>query len=184
MDRFVPLNSASVGDTHINADPGTGQEGALPDADGYQAIIEELAAAVEKDGTVLDSGDSTQLSQVLAFLKVAQTFTKAQRATITALASDAGSIAATLADSNDFSHTLAENTVLANPADIATAIGQKGNIHFTQPAAGTGPFTLGFGTYWKIVGALTEENDALDTLAYEVVSATEIRAAFVNKFGA
>lgn len=119
----------------------------------------------------------------LAKLAMAQTFTAAQRATITPVASAAGSIAITLADSNDFSHTLSENTVLANPPDIATAVGQKGNIHFTQPAAGSGPFTVGAGTYWKIIGAVTEENDALDTLAYEVVAADQIRAAWINKFG-
>lgn len=116
----------------------------------------------------------------VAHLNAPQTFTAAQRGTIAPLFSVAGAIAITLADANSFTHTLTENTVVADPADIATAVGQQGTLHFTQPAAGNGPFTVGFGPAWVVAGAFNEANDAKDSVAYEVVGPAEIRAVIVN----
>lgn len=90
-----------------------------------------------------------------------------------ALTSSGGSIAIDLADSN-FTHTLTENTVLANPTNLTP--GQSGRIKLTNHASS--PKTLAFGSYWLPVGgvvqSLTASNSAVDLLVYEVDSATTI----------
>jgi hypothetical protein len=103
-----------------------------------------------------------------------QSFSVAQRGTPTSLTSSSASIAVNLALSNNFSHTLTENTTLANPTNIVA--GQCGTIVFTQHASAAK--TLAFGSYWKFPGGtvptLTTTVGATDTLAYYVESATRI----------
>jgi hypothetical protein len=103
-----------------------------------------------------------------------QSFSVAQRGTPTSLTSSSASIAVNLALSNNFSHTLTENTTLANPTNIVA--GQCGTIVFTQHASAAK--TLAFGSYWKFPGGtvptLTTTVGATDTLAYYVESGTRI----------
>lgn len=96
------------------------------------------------------------------------TYTKAQRGAYVALVSAAASIAVDLSLSNNFSHTLTEDTELAAPSNVVA--GQAGVIHFTQDAAT--PRTLTFDSFWKFAGgsapSLTASVDAVDVLSYVV----------------
>jgi len=100
----------------------------------------------------------------------ANTWNKTQRGAVTALTSSAASIAINLADTNNFSHTLTENTTLAAPTNPVA--GQSGCIVFTQHASS--PKTLAFNSFWKFAGGtvptLTASNGAVDVLTYYVCS--------------
>ena len=100
-------------------------------------------------------------------LDTAQNWTKGQRGEITALTSSA-TITPNMADSNNFSVTLAHNASLANPTNLTA--GQSGSIFITQD--GTGSRTLAYGTQWDFVGGaaptLTTTAAAIDRLDYVV----------------
>jgi len=105
---------------------------------------------------------------------VVQTFTAAQRGSVTAL-TDAATIAVNFASSNFFSVTLNGNRTLANPSNIVA--GQSGAIFITQDAV-TGGRTLAYGTYWDFPGGITPTlstaTSAVDVLVYMVRSATSV----------
>jgi hypothetical protein len=111
-----------------------------------------------------------------------QTFTAGQRGEVTVLTSGA-TVNTNLADSNNFSLTLATNATLANPTNIVA--GQSGAIVITQDA--TGSRTLAYGSNWKFAGAtaptLTTTADAVDVLVYYVESSTRITSALINNVG-
>jgi hypothetical protein len=111
-----------------------------------------------------------------------QTFTAGQRGEVTVLTSGS-TVNTNLADSNNFSLTLATNATLANPTNIVA--GQSGVITITQDA--TGSRTLAYGSYWKFAGAtaptLTTTASAVDVLVYYVESSTRITAALINNVG-
>jgi len=111
-----------------------------------------------------------------------QTFTAGQRGEVTALTSGS-TVNTNLADSNNFSLTLATNATLANPTNIVA--GQSGVITITQDA--TGSRTLAYGSYWKFAGAtaptLTTTANAVDVLVYYVESSTRITASLINNVG-
>lgn len=100
----------------------------------------------------------------------ANTWTAAQRGGVTALTSTGASIAINLAATNNFSHTLTENTTLAAPSNPVA--GQSGVIHFTQHASA--PKTLAYSTFWKFpagtIPTLTATNGATDVLVYQVLT--------------
>ncbi len=110
------------------------------------------------------------------------TFTGAQLVTATVITSSSNSIATDFSANNNFTHTLTENTTLANPSNIVA--GQSGSIQFTNHASS--PKTLAYGTYFKFPGGtvptLTASNSACDTLFYNVRSATFIEANLVKGF--
>jgi hypothetical protein len=111
-----------------------------------------------------------------------QTFTAGQRGEVTVLTSGA-TVNTNLADSNNFSLTLATNATLANPTNIVA--GQSGAIVITQDA--TGSRTLAYGSNWKFAGetapTLTTTADAVDVLVYYVESSTRITSALINNVG-
>lgn len=119
-------------------------------------------------------------STTLAGVGVAQDYTAAQRGTAVALTSSSASISVDASLGNNFTHTLTENTTLANPSNLV--VGQSGVIVFTQHASS--PKTLAYGGYWKFPSGatptLTATNSAFDVLAYYVESATRITARMVN----
>jgi hypothetical protein len=80
----------------------------------------------------------------LACTSAANTWTGAQRGAYVALTSTAASIAIDLDDSNNFNHTLTENTTLAAPTNAVA--GQSGVIHFMQDA--TTAMSLAFDAFW------------------------------------
>jgi hypothetical protein len=115
-----------------------------------------------------------------AKLAVAQSFTKAQRVTPVSLTSSAGSIAVDFALSNNFSHTLTENTTLANPSNIVA--GQSGQITITQHASAAK--TLGFGSYWKSTDgstpAVSTTVSSVNLITYYVNNSTHITFSLIK----
>ena len=122
----------------------------------------------------LTSNAQTQLTSKAA-LATAQTFTAGQRGEVTALTS-AASVTIDLADSNNFSCTMAHNITFANPTNAVA--GQSGSIFLTQD--GTGSRTGSWGTNFDWAGGtaptLTTTAAAVDRIDYVVRSATSIQA--------
>jgi len=124
--------------------------------------------------STLSSNAQTQLAAKAA-LATAQTFTAGQRGEITALTS-ATTITIDMADSNNFSVTLAHNATFANPSNDTA--GQSGSIFITQD--GTGSRTASWGTDWEFAGGtaptLTTTAAAVDRIDYIIKSGTSIQA--------
>ena len=102
-------------------------------------------------------------------------FTAGQSGEITALTS-ATTITIDMADSNNFSVTLAHNATFANPSNDTA--GQAGSIFITQD--GTGSRTASWGTDWEFAGGtaptLTTTASATDRIDYVIRSGTSIQA--------
>ena len=111
----------------------------------------------------------------------AQTYTAAQRGTITTL-TDGATITPDFAASNNYTVTLGGNRTLANPSNLTA--GQSGSIFILQD--GTGSRTLAFGSYWDFAGAsaptLTTDALAVDRVDYIVRSTTSIHAVFTAAY--
>ena len=122
----------------------------------------------------LSSNAQTQLTSKAA-LATAQTFTAGQRGEVTALTS-ATTVTIDLADSNNFSCTMAHNITFANPTNAVA--GQSGSIFLTQD--GTGSRTGSWGANWDWAAGtaptLTTTAAAVDRIDYVVRSATSIQA--------
>jgi hypothetical protein len=114
-----------------------------------------------------------------AVTNVAQSFSAAQRGTISAL-TDGATITPNFALANNFSVTLGGNRTLANPTNLTA--GQHGVIVITQD--GTGSRTLAYGSYFKFPSGtaptLTTTASAVDVLAYYVESTTRITARLIG----
>lgn len=110
---------------------------------------------------------------------VAQSFTAAQRGSVSAL-TDGSTITPDFAVANNFSVTLGGNRTLANPTNLVA--GQSGVIKISQDA--TGSRTLAFGSYWDFAAGaaptLTTTASAVDILAYYVDSSTNITARLIG----
>ena len=110
-----------------------------------------------------------------ASLDTAQNWTKGQSGEITAL-TDGATITIDMADSNNFSVTLAGNRTFANPSNDTA--GQSGSIFITQD--GTGSRTASWGTDWEFAGGtaptLTTTAAASDRIDYVIKSGTSIQA--------
>jgi len=110
-----------------------------------------------------------------ALLGSAQTFTAGQRGEVTALTS-ATTVAIDLANSNNYSCTMAHNITFSNPTNAVA--GQSGSIFLTQD--GTGSRTGSWGANWDWAAGtaptLTTTAAAVDRIDYVVRSATSIQA--------
>ena len=110
-----------------------------------------------------------------ASVGTANTWTAGQRGEVTALTS-ATTITIDMADSNNFSVTLAHNATFANPSNDTA--GQSGSIFITQD--GTGSRTASWGTDWEFAGGtaptLTTTAAASDRIDYVIRSGTSIQA--------
>ncbi len=110
-----------------------------------------------------------------ALLGSAQTFTAGQRGEVTALTS-ATTVTIDLADSNNYSCTMAHNITFSNPTNAVA--GQSGSIFLTQD--GTGSRTGSWGANWDWAAGtaptLTTTAAAVDRIDYVVRSATSIQA--------
>lgn len=127
-----------------------------------------------------DVGTSVQAYDAdTAKTDVAQSFTAAQRGSISTLTDDA-TITPDFALANNFSVTLAGNRTLANPTNLTA--GQSGAIWITQD--GTGSRTLAYGSYWDFEGGaaptLSTAASARDCLVYAVQSTTQITAVLLK----
>lgn len=134
---------------------------------------------------LLESGDIGSTVQAYdadtAKTDLAQTFTKAQRGTITTL-TDGATITPDFAASNNYTVTLGGNRTLANPSNLTA--GQSGSIFIVQD--GTGSRTLAFGSYWDFASGtaptLTTDASAVDRVDYIVRSSTSIHAVFTAAY--
>lgn len=117
-------------------------------------------------------------SLTVAGININQSFTVAQRGTITAL-TDGATITIDLANANNFSVTLGGNRTFAAPTNQTA--GQSGVIVITQD--GTGGRTAAFNSVFKFPGGtaptLTTTANAVDVVAYYVESATRISARLI-----
>ena len=111
-----------------------------------------------------------------------QTFSKAQRGSITAL-TDAANISIDLNENNFYSVTLDGNRTLDNPTNVTP--GQSGCIFITQDAT-TGGRTLAFGSNYDFAGGtaptLSTGAGEVDVLSYVVRSSTSIICTLSNNF--
>ena len=111
----------------------------------------------------------------------AQTYTAAQRGTITTL-TDGATITPDFAASNNYTVTLAGNRTLANPSNLTA--GQSGAIFLVQDS--TGSRTASFGSYWDFPSGtaptLTTTASAVDLLVYVVRTTTSIHAQLLSNF--
>lgn len=158
-----------------------GAELAVNTADKKLYVKDGTGTVVELTGLkATDIGVSVQAYDAdTAKTDVAQSFTAAQRGSVSAL-TDGATITPDFAVANNFSVTLGGNRTLANPTNITA--GQSGVIVVTQD--GTGSRTLAFGSYWKFSNGtaptLTTTAAAVDVIAYYVESSTRITAKLVT----
>ena len=142
-------------------------------ADGFETTLAVTDPTADRTATLPDA------TGTVALLSLAQSYTAAQRGTISAL-TDGATITADLAVANNFSVTLGGNRTLANPSNQTA--GQSGCIWITQD--GTGSRTLAYGSQWDFTGGtaptLSTAAAAVDCLVYAVQSSTKITATLVT----
>ena len=140
----------------------------------------EIVYATDQDKLYVKEGSSLVSTQASvpadnAVTGTAQTFTAAQRGTITTLTSGA-TVTPDFAASNNYSLTLDQNLTIANPTNLTA--GQSGSIFLVQD--GTGSRTAAWGSYWDFAGGvapvLTTTASAVDRVDYVVRSSTSIHA--------
>ena len=148
----------------------------------YDADLTTLGAGGASARTFLGLAIGTDVQAYdadTAKTDVAQSFTAAQRGSVSAL-TDGATITPNFAVANNFSVTLGGNRTLANPTNLVA--GQSGVIKLTQDA--TGGRTLAFGSYWDFAAGtaptLTTTANAVDILAYYVDSTTNITARLIG----
>ena len=142
-------------------------------ADGFETTLAVTDPTADRTATLPDA------TGTVALLSLAQSFTAAQRGTISAL-TDGATITADFAVANNFSVTLGGLRTLANPSNQTA--GQSGCIWITQD--GTGGRTLSYGSQWDFTGGtppvLSTAAAAVDCLVYAVQSSTKITATLVT----
>ena len=122
----------------------------------------------------LSSNAQTQLDAKAA-VGTANTWTAGQRGEITSLTSGT-TITIDMANSNNFSVTLAHNAEFANPSNDTA--GQSGSIFITQD--GTGSRTASQGSDWDFAGGtaptLSTAAGSVDRIDYVILDASNIHA--------
>ena len=163
----TPLRIARGTYANLNGSVSDIQEGEICYAtDQDKLYVKEGAALVSTQANVPGS---------IAVTNTAQTFTAAQRGTITTL-TDSATVTPDFAITNNYKLELGGNRTLANPTNLTA--GQSGVIVISQDS--TGSRTLAFGSYWKFAGGtaptLTTTAKASDVIVYFVDSSTRITA--------
>lgn len=176
------LFSASGGTITGNLEIGTAGsltfEGAT--ANDFETTIAVTDPTADRTATFPDA------TGTVALLELAQTFTKAQRGSISAISVASGDTSKTLdfATANNFALTLANTSscTLANPSNLTA--GQSGSIFVVQDA--TGSRILTYDTSWDFIGGtaptLTTTASAVDRIDYVVRSASSIHAVFTANY--
>ena len=146
------------------------------------ALVSTQAAAVDLSGYAQDSdiGSTIQAFDAdTAKTDTAQTFTAAQRATITTL-SPGTTVTPDFSASNNFSLTLGQNTTIANPTNLVA--GQSGSIFLVQGSTG---YTGAWGSSWDFTTGTAPTLSAaskVDRVDYIVRSGTSIHAVFTADY--
>ena len=146
--------------------------------DGTTNPVAESGATLRTSIGVAIGSDVQAFDAQNALTDVAQTFTAAQRGTVTDIGSQASTVTVNLDTSNNHKVTLSGNAAFASPTGLdSDAIGQCGSIFITQDAGGTNAPT--FHAAFDFVGGtaptMTSTGDAVDRLDYIVVSATRLQ---------
>tara|TARA_R100000278_G_scaffold7984_1_gene10240 strand:- start:961 stop:1593 length:633 start_codon:yes stop_codon:yes gene_type:complete len=166
QDKLYVKESGSLVSTQ--ADVSTKANIASPTFTGTVTI--PAGASIADIGTTIQAFDADT-----AKTDVAQTFTAAQRSTITTLTSGA-TVTPDFAASNNYTLTLGQNLTIANPTNLTA--GQSGSIFLVQD--GTGSRTAAWGSYWDFAGGtapvLTTTASGIDRVDYIVRSSTSIHA--------
>ena len=144
----------------------------------------EVCYAVDQDKIYVKEGSalvSTQLTLPTdnAVTGTAQTFTAAQRGTITTLTPGA-TVTPNFALSNNFTLTLGQVTSIANPTNLVA--GQSGSIFLVQ---GGSAYTASWGSYWDFASGtapMLSGASKVDRLDYIVRSTTSIHAVFTADY--
>ena len=158
---------------------------AVPDVSGKANIASPTftgTVTIPSGASIADIGTTIQAFDAdTAKTDTAQTFTAAQRGTITTL-TPGTTVTPDLAVSNNFSLTPTQNTTIANPTNITA--GQSGSIFIVQD--GTGSRTAAWGSYWDFAGGvaptLTTTAAGCDRVDYLVRSSTSIHTVFTGNY--
>ena len=144
---------------------------------GDNIVLDGSAASIDVGERLLYEGIPE--TAITGMRDVANTFTKAQSGSITAL-TDASTIAVDLSLNNHFSVTLAGNRTLGNPSNIVA--GTSGSFFLTQD--GTGSRTLSYGSYYDFAGGtaptLTTTAAAVDRIDYIARTTTSLHCVFTG----
>lgn len=190
-DRTISLNSTStaslaLADTAVQParklDSGTGLTGggdlsadrtiALSSASISSLGLADTALQPSSIGATVQAYDAST-----AKTNADQQWTSSQRPSVTSLSVSSGSIAWTLASSNDFSVILNANATLNLPSDIASHVGQKGRILITQDGTGGRTFSVNANIIplgSSSVPSIPSGAGEMAYFAYDVISATQI----------
>lgn len=140
----------------------------------------EICYATDQDKIYVKEGSALVSTQAViptdnAVTGTAQTFTAAQRGTITTL-TPGSTVTPDFAASNNFTLTLGQNTTIANPTNLVA--GQSGSIFLVQ---GSSAYTGSWGSYWDFASGtapVLSGASKVDRLDYIVRSTTSIHAVF------
>ena len=144
----------------------------------------EICYATDQDKVYVKEGSALVSTQAViptdnAVTGTAQTFTAAQRGTITTLTPGA-TVTPDFAVSNNFSLTLGQTTTIANPTNLVA--GQSGSIFLVQ---GGSAYAASWGSYWDFASGtapVLSGASKVDRLDYIVRSATSIHAVFTADY--
>ena len=140
----------------------------------------ELGHATDTTIARVSAGVISVEGDTVPLLATAQTFSKAQSGSITAITSSSNSIATDMALNNHFSHTFTEDTTLANPTNIVA--GTSGSFFLTQHASS--PKTLAFGSYFDFAAGtaptVTASNSAVDRIDYIARTTTSLHCVWTG----
>ena len=144
----------------------------------------EIVYATDQDKLYVKEGSSLVSTQASlpaanAVTDTAQTFTAAQRGTITTLTPGA-TVTPDFAASNNYSLTLGQNTSIANPTNLIA--GQSGSIFLVQGSTG---YTGAWGSYWDFSTGTAPTLSAankVDRIDYIVRTTTSIHAVFTADY--
>jgi hypothetical protein len=144
----------------------------------------EICYATDQDKVYVKEGSALVSTQAVipadnAVTGTAQTFTAAQRGTITTLTPGA-TVTPDFASSNNFSLTLGQTTTIANPTNLVA--GQSGSIFLVQ---GGSAYTASWGSYWDFASGtapVLSGASKVDRLDYIVRSTTSIHAVFTADY--
>lgn len=172
-------NTAWLSIATINTSTGVFQFNGLATTSSPQLTALNLGHATDTTIARVSAGLISVEGVTVPLLALAQTFSKAQRGSITTLTSTTNSVAVDLALNNHYLHTLTENTTFANPTNIVA--GQSGSIFITQAA---GLYTAAFGSYYKFPAGtaptITAVDAAEDRVDYIVKTTTKIECVWTG----